>query len=101
MAVLEDEDKLVLNKLNRLGMTQLEAINRLHDLQVQGIHIRALNDPSSTKVVAKMAALVSGLITDLAELDRNLRGNAQERTLSTANVLVAILGDILRLRRPK
>lgn len=40
LAVLEPEVELVVTKLDRLGRTQVEVINRLHDLQVQGIHIR-------------------------------------------------------------
>ena len=35
LQVLETGDELVLTALSRLGRTQLEVINRLHDLQMQ------------------------------------------------------------------
>ena len=68
LAVLESEDELVVTKLDRLGRTQVEVINRLHDLQVQGIHIRTLDGLISTKALGKMAPLVIGLLTVLAQV---------------------------------
>lgn len=55
LAVLEPEDELVVTKLDRLGRTQVEVIKRLHDLQVEGVHIRTLEGLISTKAVGKMA----------------------------------------------
>lgn len=72
LAVLEPEDELVVTKLDRLDRTQVEVINRLHDLQVQGVHIRTLDGLISTKAVGKMATLVIGLLTGLAEVEREL-----------------------------
>jgi DNA invertase Pin-like site-specific DNA recombinase len=77
LAVLEPEDELVVTKLDRLGRTQVEVINRLHDLQVQGIHVRTLDGLISTQALGKMAPLVIGLLTGLAEVEREL---TRERT---------------------
>jgi len=39
----QEGDELVLVKLDRLGRTEVEVINRLHDLQTRGIHVRNLD----------------------------------------------------------
>ena len=77
LTVLEDGDELVLSKLDRIGRTMLEVVNRLHDLQSRGIHVRTLDGLLSTKALGKMAPLVIGLLTGLAEVERSL---IQERT---------------------
>lgn len=77
LAVLEAGDELVVTKLDRLGRTQVEVINRLHDLQQQGIHVRTLDGLINTKALGKMAPLVVGLLTGLAEVEREL---TRERT---------------------
>jgi DNA invertase Pin-like site-specific DNA recombinase len=77
LTVLEDGDELVLSKLDRIGRTMLEVVNRLHDLQSRGIHVRTLDGLLNTKALGKMAPLVIGLLTGLAEVERSL---IQERT---------------------
>lgn len=77
LTVLEEGDELVLSKLDRIGRTMLEVVNRLHDLQSRGIHIRTLDGLLNTKGLGKMAPLVIGLLTGLAEVERSL---IQERT---------------------
>jgi len=77
LTVLEEGDELVLSKLDRIGRTMLEVVNRLHDLQSRGIHVRTLDGLLSTKALGKMAPLVIGLLTGLAEVERSL---IQERT---------------------
>ena len=77
LAVLEEGDELVLSKLDRIGRTMLEVVNRLHDLQSRGIHVRTLDGLLNTKGLGKMAPLVIGLLTGLAEVERSL---IQERT---------------------
>ena len=77
LTVLEDGDELVLIKLDRIGRTMLEVVNRLHDLQSRGIHVRTLDGLLNTKALGKMAPLVIGLLTGLAEVERSL---IQERT---------------------
>lgn len=77
LAALQPDDELVVAKLDRLGRTQVEVINRLHELQEQGIHVRTLDGLLNTAALGKMAPLVIGLLTGLAEVERNL---IQERT---------------------
>ena len=77
LTVLEEGDELVMSKLDRIGRTMLEVVNRLHDLQSRGIHVRTLDGLLNTKALGKMAPLVIGLLTGLAEVERSL---IQERT---------------------
>lgn len=77
LSVLEDGDELVVAKLDRLGRTMHEVVNRLHDLQSNGIHVRTLDGLLNTKSLGKMAPLVVGLLTGLAEVEREL---IRERT---------------------
>ena len=53
LEVLEAGDELVLTALSRIGRTQLEVINRLHDLQTKGIHVRTLDGLINTKGLEK------------------------------------------------
>lgn len=69
---LKTGDVLVVTKLDRLGRTQHEVINRLHDLQIQGINVKTLDGLIDTEALGKMAPLVVGLLTGLAEVERNL-----------------------------
>jgi len=80
LTVLEEGDELVLSKLDRIGRTMLEVVNRLHDLQSKGIQVRTLDGLLNTKGLGKMAPLVIGLLTGLAEVERSL---IQERTLES------------------
>ena len=78
-AVMKD-DELVVTKLDRLGRTQREVINRLHDLQERGIHIRTTYGLINTKGLGKFAPVLIGLLTGLAEVEREL---IRERTLKS------------------
>ena len=77
LAVLETGDQLVVAKLDRLGRTMVEVVNRLHDLQTRGIHVKTLDGLLDTRSLGKMAPLVIGLLTGLAEVEREL---IRERT---------------------
>ena len=70
-------DELVVSKLDRLGRTQVEVVNRLHQLQEQGIHVRTLDGLVNTKGLGKFAPVLIGLLSGLAEVERSL---IQERT---------------------
>jgi len=72
LSVLDAGDELVLTKLDRLGRTQVEVINRLHDLQQQGIHVRTLDGLINTKALGKLGPLVVGLLTGISEIERTL-----------------------------
>ena len=77
LEMLREEDELVISKFDRLGRSQVEVINRLAVLQEKGIHIRTLNGLINTRGLGKLAPLVIGLLTGLAEVERSL---IQERT---------------------
>ena len=77
LAVLEEGDELVVAKLDRLGRTMVEVVNRLHYLQEQGVHVRTLDGLLNTRALGKMAPLVVGLLTGLSEVEREL---IRERT---------------------
>ena len=70
-AVVEG-DELVITALSRLGRTQREVINRLHDLQEKGIHLRTLDGLVNTKAMGKMAPVLIGLLTICHAFSRNL-----------------------------
>ena len=96
LAALSKGDELVVAKLDRIGRTQVEVINRLHDLQEQGIHVRTLDGLINTQALGKMAPLVVGLLTGLAEVERNL---IQERTRESVAYRRATGGDLGGRRR--
>ena len=77
LETLQKGDELVISKLDRLGRSQVEVINRLADLQEKGIHIRTLDGLINTRGLGRLAPLVIGLLTGLAEVERSL---IQERT---------------------
>ena len=77
LETLQEGDELVVSKLDRLGRSQVEVINRLSDLQAKGIHVRTLDGLINTRGLGKLAPLVIGLLTGLAEVERSL---IQERT---------------------
>ena len=58
----------------------MEVVNRLHDLQSRGIHVKTLDGLLDTRSLGKMAPLVIGLLTGLAEVEREL---IRERTLES------------------
>ena len=51
---------------------QREVINRLHDLQEKGIHVRTLDGLVNTKAMGKMAPVLIGLLTGLNEVEREV-----------------------------
>ena len=77
LEILQEGDELVVSKLDRLGRSQVEVINRLADLQEKGIQIRTLDGLINTRGLGRLAPLVIGLLTGLAEVERSL---IQERT---------------------
>ena len=80
LATLEEGMTLCITKLDRLGRTMHEVVNRLHDLQSRGIHVRTLDGLINTEAMGKMAPLVIGLLTGLSEVEREL---IRERTLES------------------
>ena len=72
LATLEEGDCLCISKLDRCGRTMVEVVNRLHDLQSRGIHVKTLDGLLDTRSLGKMAPLVIGLLTGLAECERSM-----------------------------
>jgi DNA invertase Pin-like site-specific DNA recombinase len=70
-------DTLVVAKLDRLGRTQSEVVARLAELSDRGIYVETLDGLLNTAALGRMAPLVIGLLTGLAEVERSL---IQERT---------------------
>ena len=77
---LIEGDELVCHSLSRIGRTQVEVINRLHDLQENKVHVRTLDGLISTRALGKMAPILVGLLTGLNEVERAL---IRERTLES------------------
>ena len=75
--VLEEGDELVVSKLYRLGRNMHEVVNRVHDLQTNGRQVRTRDGLLNTKGLGKMAPLVVGRLTGLADVEREL---IRERT---------------------
>ena len=80
LSVLRKGDLLCVAKLDRLGRSPVEVINRLNDLQQQGIHVRTLDGLIDTKALGKMGPLVVGLLTGLSGVERSL---IQERSMES------------------
>ena len=96
LEALAEADELVVAKLDRLGRTQVEVINRLNYLQQRGVHVRTLDGLINTQALGKMAPLVVGLLTGLAEVERSL---IQERTRESIAYRRATGGDLGGRRR--
>ena len=80
LAALDEGDELVVAKMDRLGRTQVEVVNRIHDLQQRGIHLRSLDGLINTRGLGKFAPVLIGLLTGLAEVERSL---TRERTIES------------------
>ena len=77
LETLQEEDELVVSKLDHLGGSQVEVINRLSDLQTKGTYVRTLDGLIDTRGIGKLAPPVNRLLTGLTEVERSL---IQERT---------------------
>ena len=77
LGALEEGDTLVVAKLDRLGRTQSEVVARLAELSDRGVYVETLDGLLNTGALGRMAPLVIGLLTGLAEVERSL---IQERT---------------------
>lgn len=77
LGALEQGDTLVVAKLDRLGRTQSEVVARLAELSDRGVYVETLDGLLNTGALGRMAPLVIGLLTGLAEVERSL---IKERT---------------------
>ena len=91
LTALRTGDELVIAKLDRLGRSQVEVVNRLHELQVQGINVRSLDGLVNTKGLGQFAPILIGLLSGLAEVERSL---IQERTRESVEYRRATGGNL-------
>jgi len=80
LSLLRKGDTLKLTSLSRLGRTQREVINRLHELQAEGVNVITLDGLINTEALGKFAPVLIGLLTGLNEVEREL---TQERTIQS------------------
>ncbi len=80
LSSLRKGDTLKLTSLSRLGRTQREVINRLHELQAEGVNVITLDGLINTEALGKFAPVLIGLLTGLNQVEREL---TQERTLQS------------------
>ncbi len=91
LATLRKGDTLKLTSLSRLGRTQREVINRLHELQAEGINVITLDGLINTEALGKFAPVLIGLLTGLNQVEREL---TQERTLQSVEYRRRTGGDL-------
>ena len=72
LSSLRKGDTLKLCTLSRLGRTQTEVIQRLNDLQAEGINLVTLDGLVNTEALGKFAPILIGLLTGLNEVERDL-----------------------------
>ncbi len=70
LASLRKGDTLKLCTLSRLGGTQTEVIQRLNDLQAEGINVITLDGLVNLEALGKFAPLLIGLLTGLNQIER-------------------------------
>ena len=91
LASLRKGDTLKISTLSRLGRTQREVINRLNDLQAEGINLVTLDGLVNTEALGKFAPILIGLLTGLNEVERDL---IQERVNSSVEHRRKTGGDL-------
>ena len=72
LSSLRKGDTLKISTLSRLGRTKREVINRLNDLQAEGINLVTLDGLVNTEALGKFAPILIGLLTGLNEVERDL-----------------------------
>ena len=80
LKALQENDELVVAKLDRLGRTQLEVVSLLYQLHQEGKHVRTLDGLINTRELGNFANVLIGFLLGLSELERSL---IQERTLES------------------
>ena len=71
LASLRKGDTLKLCTLSRLGRTQTEVIQRLNDLQAEGINVITLDGLVNLEALGKFAPVLIGLLTGLNQVERD------------------------------
>ncbi len=82
LEALKRGDEIVFTKLDRGFRNQRECVNKLHELQDKGIHVRTTDGMINTKALGKFAAHLIGLLSGLWEVERQV---IIERTQESIN----------------
>ena len=88
---LQENDELVVAKLDRLGRTQLEVVSLLYQLHQEGKHVRTLDGLINTRELGNFANVLIGFLLGLSELERSL---IQERTLESVQHRIETGGNL-------
>ncbi len=91
LASLRKGDTLKLCALSRLGRTQTEVIQRLNDLQAEGINVITLDGLVNLEALGKFAPVLIGLLTGLNQVERE---QISERVQMSVDYRRANNGDL-------
>ena len=91
LKALQENDELVVAKLDRLGRTQVEVVSLLYQLHQEGKHVRTLDGLINTRGFGDFANVLIGFLLGLSELERSL---IQERTLESVQHRRETGGDL-------
>ena len=91
LATLRKGDTLKICTLSRLGRTQTEVIQRLNDLQAEGINVITLDGLVNLEALGKFAPVLIGLLTGLNQVERE---QISERVQMSVDYRRANNGDL-------
>ena len=82
LSVLESGDTICFCRLDRCARTMQETVSIMQDLQEKGIFVRTLDGLINTESMQLMAPLVIGLLSGLANVERNLIIERQKESVA-------------------
>jgi len=82
LSVLEEGDTICFCRLDRCARTMQETVSIMQDLQEKGIFVRTLDGLINTESMQLMAPLVIGLLSGLANVERNLIIERQKESVA-------------------
>ena len=96
LASMNENDEIVFCKLDRGFRTQKECVSVIHELQEQNKHVRTLDNLINTRGLGKFAPVLIGLLSGLAEVERNMLDERRQESLAYRRSIGQSLGG-----RPK
>ncbi len=82
LSVLEEGDTICFCRLDRCARTMQETVSIMQDLQEKGIFVKTLDGLINTESMQLMAPLVIGLLSGLANVERNLIIERQKESVA-------------------
>ena len=82
LSVLESGDTVCFTRLDRCARTMRETVNIMQDLQDKGVFVKTLDGLINTEAMQLMAPLVVGLLSGLANVERNLIVERQKESVA-------------------